>query len=654
MLRERANVVRKRLLRAPPRPRRFLREGVSVEDFLTELTRVGANYAVLRWFEALPAVDAGQDIDLLVSDEDLCILEGMISPYPLYPATQPINVHSVSGLRGTDHDGMPYLPRKLALQILDNAILMNGRYRVPAPRDYFHSLAFHAVYHKGEASGLPPSRGERASVEVADHDYLATLKRLRRQVGERTDLTLQGLDRYLARKGLRPAGDLLERYQTQNPWLRRKLESERRDIGPMAGLIAFVVRDRAAACVDEATSVIERHGFELLQVLRLTDEERTRVGDAVRGGNWACGPFPQSGGEPAAIILAYDFSYRAVPAADGQLINDNAVFTKYTIRDLIHSRLAANERFNPLHSADNGWQSLECLAALGRDGLIAEVGRQIAEIERRLQLPWPVKRELSPSGRRARVLLVDHPVHGEAVAKIFRPGAARFFDRELTARQELAGLPCVPKLLDHGDNWILTPYYSDTSAHVLRRLPRSREVQLTFAATASLARLVRLLRERNYFLLDLSTHNLISDANAGLVMLDFEFLQRYPIPTPRLYRDFTILGQAPHPSCDSPVYKVAGHWQVSVRSSVFHRAICGLSPEEFFTRASPSVRAKMATLQLFWWAAFAANGRLQSLARRRSMKAALRLLRRAKQLKPHVKWPTFRLPLSNVRRLQLP
>lgn len=652
MLRNRAKALRNRMLHAAPRPRRYLGQGVSVDAFLAELTRADANYAVLRWFESLPDLAGGDGLDLLVSDEDLPLLESMLSPYPLFPATQSVNLRSVSGLRGTDYNGVPYFPRKLALQILDNAVLMDGRYRVPAPRDHFQSLAFHAVYHKGEESGLPLSKTQPAAFENARHDYAATLRRLRRQAGERADLTLAGLDRYLARKGLQPPGDLLERFQTRNPWLRRKLDRERRDIGPVAGLVAFAVHERAAEYIDDAVSVIERHGFELLHVLHLTDEERGRVTEAVRGGNWACGPFPQSGGEPVAIIVAYDFSYRPVAAPDGQLINENAVFTKYKIRDLIHGRLPKSEWFNPLHSADNGWQSLECLAAIDREGLIDDVRKRIDDIERRIQLPWPIKRELSTTGRRARVFLVDHPVHGESVAKVFRPGAARFFERELTARRELAGLPCVPELLDQGDNWILTPLYSDTRAHVVRQLPRSRQVQLTFDAMRSVARFVRILRERNYFLLDLSTHNLISDPDAGLLMLDFEFLQRYPIPTPRLYRDFTILGQAPHSSCDSPVYKVPDHWQASVRSSVFHRAVCGLSSDEFFSGASVPLRVKMAVFQAFWWTAFMANGRLQSVAQRRPVKAAMRLLREAKRLKPQFEMPSFRLPLADLYRLQ--
>jgi hypothetical protein len=578
----------------------------------------------------------------------------MLSQSRLFPATQSVDLYSVSGLRGTDYKGVPYFPRKLALQILQNAILLHGKYRVPSARDHFHSLAFHAVYHKGESSGLPISRTQPATAANADHDYVAVLKQLRRQVRERADVTLQGLDRYLSNKGLRPPGDLLERYQTRNPWLQRKLASERPDIGPAAGLVTFVVRDRAIGNLADAVSAIEKHGFELLHVFHLTDEERARVSERVRGGNWSCGPFPQSGGGPAAIIVAYDFSYQPDAASDGQLVNANAASTKATIRELIHSRLDRSERFNPLHSTDNGWQSLECLKAVDRDGLIADVRRQVCEIDGDLKLPWPVTRELSLSGRRARVLLVEHPVHGQVVAKIFRRGARRFFERELQARQELAGLPCVPKLLDHGDNWILTPLYSNTSAHVVRDLRGCLEAQLTFDAMAVLARFVHALRERDYFLLDLSTHNLISDPEAGLLMLDFEFLQRYPIPTPRLYRDYTVLGEAAHPSCDAPVYRGRRPRFVSVHKSVFHPAVCGLAPNEFLLPPTLRLRAKMAFFQASWWIAFAIKGPLQAAAERRSVRAAIRLLAQARRFSLPSKWSALRLPVPDLRRLQLP
>ena len=74
-------------------------------------------------------------------------------------------------------------------------------------------------------------------------------------------------------------------------------------------------------------------------------------------------------------------------------------------------------------------------------------------------------------GFRARVALVEHPEHGRSVCKIFRPGAMTFFHRELHARRLLADQPLMPRLLEHGPNWLLTPEYADEGTHRLRRLP---------------------------------------------------------------------------------------------------------------------------------------------------------------------------------------
>jgi hypothetical protein len=113
-----------------------------------------------------------------------------------------------------------------------------------------------------------------------------------------------------------------------------------------------------------------------------------------------------------------------------------------------------------------------------------------------------------------------------------------------------------------------------------------------------------------------------------LLILDFEFLQSYPAGTPPLHDDYTILGMSPDPGFDSPVYKTRGRWEVSVRSSVFHRAICGLPARDFFGKPSRLLRPKMIVAQAFWWSAFAMHKRLQSLARRRTIRVALRLLRK--------------------------
>ena len=86
----------RRVLRVPPGPRRYLRRGYSVDRFLTELTDADVHYAVLRWFETLPAVEPGEDIDLLVADGDLARVEALLTPYRPFPETQKVDLYTES------------------------------------------------------------------------------------------------------------------------------------------------------------------------------------------------------------------------------------------------------------------------------------------------------------------------------------------------------------------------------------------------------------------------------------------------------------------------------------------------------------------------------------------------------------------------------
>ena len=124
----------RRVLKAPPGARRYLKRGISVDDFFEPPQRhAGVRYAALRWFETLPEVEPGEDIDLLIGDDDLEVVATLLEPYPPFPATQKLDLYTASGLPGTDFRGMPYLGKRLADQVLDGAVLLKGRYRVPSP-----------------------------------------------------------------------------------------------------------------------------------------------------------------------------------------------------------------------------------------------------------------------------------------------------------------------------------------------------------------------------------------------------------------------------------------------------------------------------------------------------------------------------------------
>jgi hypothetical protein len=235
-------------------------------------------------------------------------------------------------------------------------------------------------------------------------------------------------------------------------------------------------------------------------------------------------------------------------------------------------------------------------------------------------MPFPVIRLLAPAGpaRRARVALVDHPVHGACVCKVYRPGALRFFEREVRARRELGDLAEVPALLDHGDNWLLTPAYTDDHRQVLRHLPFEdgfdNAVQLRPEAARAMARFAHSLHERGFFMLDLTTENLYSDPQAGLKVLDLEFLQEYQGPIPPLRAAYTFRGvpaQARHlydEPQDVPLTQAVGN-------QVFHPAVAGL-PASVLLRSPRGTDEVRRTLTQGVWFVYLGVTRLPARASR--------------------------------------
>ncbi len=575
-------------------PRRYLAADLSLltpaatslpplsEDLFATLERNGVGYAVLRWFDALPHVDPGEDVDLLVADEHLEFVQTLLRPRPGRPGSQAFDIYTVNGLPGTDFgDGVPYYPPQFARELLDGAVMMRELCRVPNPEHHFQSLAYHAVYHKGYRSGLSPRDGEAPDRGQADHDYEGVLSELADRLGRPTTPTLEGLDQMLADAGLRPPLDTLERLAPGNSWIRDRFFTDLPDVDPVwHGLAVFVVRERADGHTEHIAEELDRHGFEVLDVLQLDPEQRAAARRRIRGGNWGQGPWQVSGGDPTTFILAYDVA----PWLDGDGAsghNLRIAEAKAKVRSRLLDGVDAAAQYNPLHSSDNTRQALDYLDVLGSSQVIARLREQIRILTDRCSLPYPVIRFLAPDGpaRRARVALVEHPEHGPSVCKIYRPGAARFFDRELRARRDLSDLPLIPGLLEHGDNWLLTPFYRDDRRHVLRNLPFQDDfenaVQLRPEATRALAGLARAMHERGLFVLDLTTGNLHSDPQAGLKVIDLEFLQEYAQARPSLEGCYTFRGIPPRSRHlydepqDVPLTDRVGN-------PVFHPAVAGL------------------------------------------------------------------------------
>lgn len=360
------------------------------------------------------------------------------------------------------------------------------------------------------------------------------------------------------------------------------------DPGGWRGLAVFVVRDVVSHALDEAVAGVAR-GLEILDTVVLTREQRARVAPGAFALIVACDVIP-----PAGVTGVRTVAQRVADVLD------------HTRR-----RLSPDGSPAPLVDASSGpREALALLAALGDPGLPARLLPRVQALTAACAVPFPLVQMLggdSP-GFRSRVALVDHPVHGRSVCKIFRPGAEVSFRRELRARTELADLPEVPELLEQGPNWLLTPFYTDTGAHIVRKLPGGL-AQLRPAVVRDLVRFARDLHERGRYVLDLSPHNLVLDPRAGLKVLDLEFVLDYPAPQPEWEECWSLRGvpQALRSVGDGLPNLVLTK---GVGNSVFHPAVSGLRHAQLHAPGRRRETPRRVATQLAWSAALGVAGRV--------------------------------------------
>lgn len=332
--------------------------------------RHGVRYAVLRWFESLPDIEPDEDVDLLVADDSL---DDVIRIFESLPGILPCDLYSESGLARSAYCGTPYYPLRVARRILDGAVRHNGLCMVPNAWDHFHSLAYHAVYHKGTKSNLSRGDAGLSAKGKPEHDYAGILAGMARRLSVDVDMSLEGLHAYLERAGWAPSPEMLARLAVACPkssWLRLltgRLAAHLHD----EGLTVFVLRQTAIqqGFRDEIIDRIRQGGFEILQAKTLSPDEVEFAAARVRGGNWdEGGPFDLTGGEPAVVVIAYDHDplppdwrqRRRFPKR-----TNARIFVKEAIRDAIIAQLPPKQSFNALHSSDNAaeaWHMIENFA----------------------------------------------------------------------------------------------------------------------------------------------------------------------------------------------------------------------------------------------------------------------------------------------------
>lgn len=345
----------------------YIPDNWGVKGFIERLNADDRNYVLLRWWERLNDWPAGDDADILISDADSlavrAILEQQIGTYA-------IDLYSVSGGAASGGDKMAYYPPRLAEKILAGGRFAGGC-RIPSEEDAFFSLAYHALYHKGLASGLPTETGLTPDAARRDFKKLLTERGAKLGYGPEHFQTMESIDKLLAEKGWQPPRDMLSRYSHGNRWVKKYFFGKKKNLP--AGLCVFVLREAAErwGVIDTIESDLQRAGFETIERLGIPAQGRPGIGQQLRGGNWSPGPWPASGGLPAAVLIMMDRKPRPVRGkarkSSPNVDNANILF-KNDLRDRINAARPEEEQANFIHTSDNTEEALDYIETIfGRE-----------------------------------------------------------------------------------------------------------------------------------------------------------------------------------------------------------------------------------------------------------------------------------------------
>ncbi len=522
--------------------RRFVNPALGRLGLFQKLHERQIRYVVLRWFHDLPDWPTGEDIDILIDIKDLDRVNDL---FVFNDQSIPCDLYASSAAKGADMKGLAYFPTNLADQLLESRVMHNGYCYVPDPEKYFLSLAFHAVYHKAESSGLPWDETTASAETLADvdHNYASVLKPvIPARFGE-VPMTLTGLHRFLASQGWAPAIDTLRKFAIFKPSLHQLTPPQvsNRD----GELLLFVFRQSAVDndIVDESIEMLEKkQRLEVVSRIKLSEAESKVAAANIRGGNWGRGPYKTSGGPPAEIVAFFDYHPEALSSRQQNRyphVQNRRVLLKSKIRDRLNSRLPKQKQNNCVHTADDHVEAQEYLQALGpeiHDDVIGKVDR----IREAYRTDEPVIRVLRRPAFRSKTELIQWN-GGQAVKKTFRLSAKRFLDREIFAFENLSKVcDTVPKPLAYDETSITLPYIPN----VMERMSLRRKNRLLRPYGKEVFGLLKAVFDLGCIAIDFHPGNLLLTPEGRLYFVNFEFMQEYPVQ-PKSFRQCADLTGLP-------------------------------------------------------------------------------------------------------------
>ena len=245
---------------------------------------------------------------------------------------------------------------------------------MPAPREHFLSLAYHALYHKGAASGIPidserQKRRKRPRITTMwkysaglptawacrCRDYAGRSRRLPRCA--RLAAAARYVDSAFATQSLGAVTVAANRIITATADDR---------------LAVFLVREEALrrGGVERAVQLIEKFGFQTFTTRTFDERRVATLARSLRGGNWGRGPWPISGGPPVAAIVAYDPAPITPTRRQKKrfpFIANARLLCKEQLRDAFNEGFSKDQHCNVIHSSDNGREAMDYLRIIMPD-----------------------------------------------------------------------------------------------------------------------------------------------------------------------------------------------------------------------------------------------------------------------------------------------
>lgn len=521
-----------------PLTRRYLSPKLSIDRLFKILKERQINYVVLRWWDKLPNVEKGEDLDLLIDDKDLPqILDLFVS----FPYRQKFDIYSVSGNPGSDYQGLPYYPPHLAKIILDHRIWFNDLYAVPDEKRFFLSMAYHAIFHKGKNSGLCFPGSDK--VEGSDHNYSSEIKSLAKinRVAINTD-KYEDVFNYLQSEKWVPELDTFRKLAVNDAWISMLLPKVISDSNVDEGEVAvFIIREYAIRSnkLDLIKNELLKK-FDILFEKPLEDEEKASAAKNIRGGKWDKGPFPINGGLPVYILVCFD--YHPKPLSKKEKIKypnvkNKNILLKNSIRDKINFDHLPWEHTNCIHAADDEVESWEYIKFVIPDEQ-ENLKNTVKNIRAKFATHFPIIKTFDSNFTRAKIELIKYK-NIEAIKKTFKDGRERFLKRELSFYREFAYRELLlPGLIDFGENYFISQYYRN----VLEDLDIFERNKIIKQYAHKIIDALKLFYDEGFAHINFTPKNIIITSKNEFKIIDFEFVYEYKIKPKTFNESYDIIG----------------------------------------------------------------------------------------------------------------